>query len=152
MQLAFNADDSQRAHADWGANCGPHALAAACGKSLEAIHKVIPQFRGWMGPTEIEAALKALHITARKTPNLNTKTPCNAGISRIQWHGPWLNPGSKDAYKHTHWIAGRNYGIYDTLYPEKTGMWIPLAEWRPLIENHVRLHFAGWHITHWYQF
>lgn len=36
--VRFSLEDAQRAAETWGANCGPGALAAVLGLSLDAVH------------------------------------------------------------------------------------------------------------------
>ena len=43
-RYTFTQADSQRAFDEWGANCGPNALAFALQTSLDAVKGQIPEF------------------------------------------------------------------------------------------------------------
>ena len=149
--LLYTEADSETAHRNWKATCGPHALAAACGVSLSRVHAVISRlgsYKGWMSPTQIERALLELRKRFGVTTGLKTQALCN-GINRIQWEGPWLNPGvpPRVAYRHTHWVAHYNGWVLCTAcLPAE---WIPVDEWRRFhLEDKPPTPF---HITHHYE-
>lgn len=143
--LRFTAEDSQRAHGSWGANCGPHALAAASGKSLEEVRAIcFPNgFRGYMNPTMMNAALTALTGGYGVWRGGRVQELRN-GIHRVQWEGPWLNPGvpARAAYQHTHYIAACDGFVLCTAVCPYA--WITAEDWR----GHNRARGDGWFITH----
>jgi hypothetical protein len=147
---AFTAQESQQAHALWQANCGPHALAAACGKSLDDVHKVLPNFRGWMSPYHLENALDQLNFGWQVEPN---PFEPKDGILRIQWHGPWLSHERhpREAWPHTHWVACQAGHIHDIVFPDWVAQWIPLALWTPRITNFAQEKYQGWNFTDQYK-
>lgn len=140
LPLRFTADDSDAAYDQWGANCGPHSIAAACGETLVAMRTALPDFRGFMSPTEINRALLVLCKNANFKSRLKTKTLCN-GINRIQWEGKWLNPGvpPRVAYFHTHYVAHFDGWVLCTA--QVPWLWLSIEEWN-------RLTTDPWHITH----
>lgn len=146
--LVFNQQDSDRAHKEWKASCGPHAIAAACGKNLDEVRAVLVNFKGWMSPTMVSNALGALGMTdILYQTKLKTDALCN-GINRVQWEGKWLNPGvpAKVAYFHTHLVAHFYGFVLCTTCLDAE--WIPVANWRDhLLENDWPFHITHyWHI------
>lgn len=147
-ELMFNYEQSAWAHDTWNATCGPHSIAAATGKSLEEVRAILtPKFKGWMNPTMLAEALKALDVPHTLTNGLVTKDLCH-GINRIQFEGPWLKPGvpAAAAYAHTHWVARMGYGVLCTMACHHH--WIPIDvfwDW------HLA-HSKPMHITHHYAF
>ena len=128
--LRFTAADSERANREWKATCGPHALAAACGVTLDEVRKALYDYRGWMNPTRMGEALLSLGVspTLRRIW-MKTHEPCN-GISRVQFEGEWLDPGVPPAvaYHHTHWVAHFDGWVLCTAC--RAAEWITLADWK----------------------
>jgi hypothetical protein len=147
--LRFTDADSDRANKEWKATCGPHAIAAACSVTLDAVYQAISKaeinYRGWMSPTQVTKTLAALDQPYNLRTGLKTMDLCE-GINRVQWEGPWLNPGvpSRVAYFQTHLVAHFSGWVLCTCcLPTK---WISAAEWRRFhLEVEPRSPF---HITH----
>ena len=91
--LRFSPEDSDAAHELWGANCGPHAFAAAVNFTLEESLRFLPDFphRHWTDPGMLARALRGAKVAFYLKQNLRTKDLCG-GISKVQWVGEWLNP------------------------------------------------------------
>lgn len=143
--LQFTEADSDRAHREWKATCGPHAIAAALGLTLDHVRQYLHEYRGWMNPTQMTRTLLALRKIHNSTARLKTADLCN-GINRIQFEGPWLNPGvpAKAAYAHTHWVAHFDGQVFCTAC--SVSAWLPARHWRAvLIESD-----SPFHITHHY--
>lgn len=109
-KLPYTQAESLAAYRDWKATCGHHSIAAACGVSLDQVKAVCPKLCGWMSPTMISQTLFNLGFNSRKYPvpkRMNTPPGHMVCIMRIQWDGPWCNPGvpAKAAYLHTHYVA-----------------------------------------------
>lgn len=162
----FSIDDANRAYDEWGANCGPGAIAAIIGKALDEIRPHLGDFetKGYTNPTLMWSALQSLGVKFR-IQNRSPSLPVH-GLARIQWEGPWTNPGVpiRARYRHTHWIAA----VRDTR-PEDTpgweeplvfdinamcvGGWIPFSQWNgslvPWLLKQCEPKASGvWHITH----
>jgi hypothetical protein len=128
----FSRDEAQAAAEAWGANCGPGALAAVLDKTLNDVRPFLGEFekKGYMSPTMMYMALRALNILWLKGFE---SEPRNA-LWRVQWGGPWMNPGVpiKARYWHTHWIAARMIAgeiyIFD-INAICAGGWITQKEW-----------------------
>lgn len=150
--LNFTEAQSTAANEAWGANCGPHALAAALDIGLEFARALMPGFeaRGFTNPTMMGIALtigmagKGFQLDK----NLYT-SELREGICRVQWEGPWLRHPMA-SYAHTHWIAV----VGDYVYCTACGFgWQSQELWRLQIAKLCRENgYDGWHITHRYQF
>lgn len=149
--LKFTQSDSEKANADWKASCGPHSLAAACGKTLhqinEAMAKGAVNYRGWMSPTQVSRTLDALGAEYILEKGISSKDLCH-GINRIQWEGKWLNPGvpARIAYFHTHYVA------HDALHGLVLCTACEAAEWittRQWLNFHLEQEpKSPFHVTH----
>lgn len=108
--LAFDHDAAQAAAESWGCNCGPSALAAILGKTLDDVRHACEAAgfaeRRYMSPTMMAKAvpLAGGRIVSRNEGHHNF---ARHGLNRIQWTGPWTAPGAnpKWAYRQTHWVA-----------------------------------------------
>src|SRR3990167_150016 len=104
----FNLADADRAHDEWGANCGPGALAAIMGMTLDEVRPHMGDFesKGYTNPTLMFYAMES--VSARfRTRSLASNVKLLGwpvyGLARIQWEGPWTKPGVPMAarYRHT---------------------------------------------------
>lgn len=132
--LAFTADDIARAHTAYGLNCGPCALAAYLGLSLDAIRPHLATFaaKGHMNSADMVAAARSAGFDMISH---GTGTLPGHGLVRVQFGGPWSpEPGvtSRWAATHTHWIAtqvigeGRDTEIW---FFDINGLWRPRVSW-----------------------
>lgn len=166
IPLRFTAADAERAFDDWGANCGPGAIAAICGLSLDALRPQMGDFerKRYTNPTLMWATLRNLGVRFK----VNTRAPSwpEYGLARVQWEGPWTAPGvpERARYRHTHWVgaqwsaARREYGIFDINAMCQTAAgpycgWTSLEDWRgfivPWILERCEPEADGrWHLTH----
>lgn len=114
LTYPFTEADAQRCYAEWGANCGPNALAFILQVPLDSVREALPGFaeKRYTNPTMMRAGLASFGRTV-------TLVPCNRksaksimfapqpALVRVQWTGPWTAPGAhpKWAYRQTHWIV-----------------------------------------------
>lgn len=141
--LAFTAEESDRAHDAWGANCGPVALAAVTGLTLPIVRRFLGDFerKGYTNPTLMFRALDHIRedrFIASWTRKREPEWP-RYGLVRIQWHGSWMNEGVPipARYRQTHWV-GAHYderrhidnrlAIFD-VNAMHTGGWVPFPFW-----------------------
>ena len=156
--LRFNAADAQRAAETWGANCGPGAIAAVCGLTLDELRPRLFDFeqRGYTNPLLMFQILRGLGATWTSTVG-QQRWP-RWGLVRIQWHGPWMREGVpvRVRYRHTHWVgsSGLNhqFQIFD-INAIHAGGWINFNAWSeslvPWILKHAEPKADGqWSITH----
>lgn len=148
-KLFYSEADSDRAKKSWKATCGPHALAAACGLTLDQVRPALKSYRGWLNPTMMGESLVTLGRRFRVTTGLRTLDVCD-GISRVQWEGSWLDDGVHPsvAYHHTHWVAHLRGWVLCTA--SVSSEWITAQEWQAFhLEEEPRSPF---HVTHHYAF
>lgn len=168
MGVKFTATEAEQAHEMWGCNCGPGAIAAVLGLSLAELRPRLGDFetRRYMNPTLMWETLDRLGASwrSRKNPRAGRNDKlCPGwpvyGLARIQWEGPWTQPGvpAAAAYRHTHWVGANtrnpaNVGIFD-INCMNAGGWVPVKEWTEmlvpwLLENTVPRANGKWHLTH----
>lgn len=139
----FAPPDADAAHEEWGANCGPAALAAVLGLTLAQIRPHLGDFeqRRYMNPTHLRAALDSVGVRYVVDSGASPRRP-KKGLLFIQWGGPWLKPGVPVgvAYRHTHSIAVNGDLVYDVNAEEG---WISRREW-----EHPTLGLAAWLMEH----
>ena len=167
--LRFTRDDAERAFDDWGCNCGPAALAATLGWTLDEVRTHLGDFaaKGYVNPTLMQAALRSTGAQFSWRPlsfaaqGRGIDPWPDHGLARVQWEGPWTKPGvpMPARYRHTHWVAAcrserHGVGIFDinTMLGNGPG-WCSLADWSAVIVPAILA--AGvpradgrWHLTH----
>jgi hypothetical protein len=155
-ETKFNWDDANIAAKEWGANCGPGAIAAVLNKTLDEIRPRLGDFerKHYTNPMLMYQILRNL------APAWGTfksgMWPYN-GLVRVQWEGPWTEPGVplRKRYRHTHWIASRwdDSEIYIFDINCICVGWIPVKEWTDqvvpwLVKGLEPLAYGTWHPTH----
>jgi hypothetical protein len=104
--VAFTASDVEKACDEWGCNCGPAAVAAVLGLTLEQLRPHLGDFerKRYTNPTLMWAILKSAGAAWRI---IRPEQTMRLGLLRVQWEGPWSRPGvpARVSYRHTHWIA-----------------------------------------------
>jgi hypothetical protein len=160
----FTVDDGERAHAEWGSNCGPGALAAILGLTLDRVRPLLRGFedKHYVNPTMMFDALArygglrwGFQQLGKATPNLDFP---EYGLARIQWEGPWTEPGvpMRVRYRYTHWVGAkvtpRGTGIFDINALANGSGWCALEDWEgEIVPRLVALYARAsgrWHITH----
>lgn len=166
----FTVDQAERAYAEWGCNCGPSALAAACGLPLDHVRPVLPGFEAkrYTNPSMMLAALRTLKhqrsiadfsvaILSSRQPEI--KWP-DFGLARIQWEGPWTAPGVPMAarYRRTHWIGVQKHPSNDELAifdvnAMCVGGVVTYKSWAATLVPHILQTCVPdasgeWHVTH----
>ena len=155
----FSAEEQDRAHADWGANCGPGAIAAMVGMTLDEVRPHMGDFeqKHYTNPTLMWATLDRLGVSWHKLKEPLTWPEW--GLARIQWHGPWTAPGVpvRVAYRHTHWVGAcsrhGNIGIFDINALGNGSGWCSLKDWGetlvPWLLQEIEPKADGlWSLTH----
>lgn len=154
----FSLDDAQKAAEEWGANCGPGAIAAVLDSTLEAIRPNLGDFekKHYTNPTLMYQILNNLKVKWQLITD-HLRWPKN-GLVRVQWLGPWTEPGQHWAarQRHTHWVASRwlDHDIYIfDINCICVGGWVPVTEWELqvapwLIKSVEPLGYGTWYPTH----
>lgn len=167
----FGVAEAEAAREAWGANCGPGALAAVLGLSLDVVRPALEKFdeKHYTNPAMMRGALRRLSVN--HTWRVLDGGPWNYpmfGLARVQWEGPWTKPGvpMKARYRHTHWIGARNlsgirpgvqgfqdsYEIFD-INCICVGGWVSVREWETqvvpwLLKQVESKADGGFHLTH----
>jgi hypothetical protein len=164
MNLRFTLEDANRAYDEWGCNCGPSAVAAIMGMSLDDVRPHMGDFeqKHYTNPTLMWEVLRSIGRRwridhARRIPE---KVWPKHGLARVQWEGPWTAPGvpMRARYRHTHWVAAQmgkapdDWGVFD-INAMNSGGWVSLADWTRviapwIIRELVPRGSGGWHLTH----
>lgn len=152
----FSEEDANRAYEEWGANCGPGALAAVMGMTLDDVRPHMGDFerKGYTNPTLMSAALRSIGLPWRK---IGARWP-HYGLVRVQWEGPWTEAGVplRVRYRYTHWIGAAidrgDIGIFDINCMNNGTGWCSLVDWSdtvvPFLVGHYPRANGRWHITH----
>lgn len=169
--LRFTADDAQRAHDEWGMNCGPAALCAALSLTPDELRPHLGDFeqRGYTSPSMMAGILRRLKVNFRRLYECQDKVagrPLSGefptlGLVRIQFGGPWTMPGVPipARYRKTHWVAMRRdaaaWSVFD-INAIGYGGWLPSREWAGqlvpwLIREAVPKGDGEWWPTHCWQ-
>lgn len=168
----FTEADAERASQEWNCNCGPGALAAIMGLTLDEVRPHVEKAgfgaaKSYMNPTMMLDALNSAGAKWQakgKGKAFATLTWPDYGLARIQWEGPWTEPGANGrwAYQYTHWVGSRvlthiredhnRTGIFDINAMANGSGWCRLADWQavivPAITEHHKRANGKWHITH----
>lgn len=175
LELARSARD------EWGFNCGPAALCAVLGMTPNEVRPHLGDFeqKEHTNPTLMADILRRLKVpfdrvfeSSRAPHRFDIRWP-GFGLVRIQWEGPWTEPGRpmRARYRHTHWIASKmgapwghrivdphsghflgGHKIFD-VNALVVGGWISFAEWESvlvpwLLERDVPKATGKWWPTH----
>lgn len=163
LKYTFSDEDARRAHEEWGANCGPGALAVCLDMTLEELRpklqSVAFEEKFYMTPSMMIEVIRACGARLRST---TSNVFPRHGLCRVQFHGPWTLPGANPrwAYRFTHWIhvrqsTTRTVGawIFDI-----NGGWMDLPAWEADILPKLTTQHKGatgmysithsWEITH----
>ena len=154
---AIDGAEADRAYDAWGCNCGPGAIAAIMGMTLDAVRPLMGDFerKKYTNPTLMWEVLDRIGRPWRKIG----KAWPTFGLARIQFEGPWTAPGvnPKAAYRHTHWVASwqhpdRGHGIFDINMTGNGSGWGKIEHWEsvivPLLAANIPRADGKWHVTH----
>lgn len=165
----FTLADFEKAQADWGCNCGPGALAAILGLSLETARTHLPEFdaRHYTTAGMMTQALNSLganysELVPSRVGRRKTTLP-EYGLARIQWEGPWTEPRVHWAarQRRTHWIGSsfteaHGVGVFDINMLNNGSGWSSFENWQNilvpwLLKEAEPEATGGWFITHGFE-
>lgn len=174
LKPRFTYDDAAHAADVWGCNCGPAAVAAICRLTLDELRPHLGDFekKRYTNPTLMWQILRNIGVAfevsfpaspIREAPFAGVWP--RFGLARIQWSGPWLNPGVPVAarYRHTHWVGACNLGegsglreavgIWDVNCLNNGDGWVSLGNWSELavpaiLKQCYPKASGGWYVTH----
>lgn len=158
MLMPFTLADADAAYESWGCNCGPSALAAMLGMSLDEVRPHLIGFdaKRYTNPTMMFDALQSIGRPWRK---VGAAWP-RYGLARIQWHGPWMRPEVpiRARYRQTHWVGSwitetRGHGIWDINAMGNGTGWCARADWERELVPHILREAVPradgqWSVTH----
>lgn len=163
----FTLREADEAHEAWGANCGPAALAAIVGLTLNEVRPHLRGFegKGYTNPSMMFDALRSVGVPCVRRgllPVDDVEGPRenwpNYGLARIQWEGPWTRPGVplRARYRYTHWIGAARgasgVGVFDVNCLNNGSGWVSLEDWKQVIVPALTASYprasGGWHVTH----
>lgn len=165
LTYPFTEQESQKAHDEWGANCGPNALAFALGIHVNETRRLIPEFEAkcYTTPTMMREALDragakfaVARVPARKPGHLADIEPMfhkATALVRIQWEGPWTEPGANPrwAYRQTHWVTTWMHDTTCFMFDVNGGV-RTLQSWEaeivPLLTGEIERANGHWFPTH----
>ena len=120
--------DVREAHANWGANCGPAALAAALGRDIADVVASFPNFpdRPYTNLPMMVGALNSLGLSWSKVddPGSRDGFPTN-GVVLIRWISHTHSPSQFNGIQRRHWIAVAS----DFVYEINLDSWVPRQLW-----------------------
>jgi hypothetical protein len=154
----FTFADAERAYDEWGANCGPGAVAAIMGMTLDAVRPIMAaegfEAKHYTNPSMMNAVLQRIGRPWRK---IGADWP-QWGLVRVQWEGPWTKPGvpMRARYRYTHWVGSArgagDWGIFDINCMNNGTGWCSLANWRGIVVPYILQQYprasGTWHVTH----
>ena len=157
----FSAAEAIKSSDEWGCNCGPGALAAILGKTLDEVRPLIPGFeqKRYTNPTMMYEALNSsgAHWRLERSPASALFFP-KYGLARVQWEGPWTEPGVpvRARYRYTHWVGAHTQPAQISIFDINAisyGGWIHADEWSndlvPWLLKELYPHASGkYHLTH----
>ncbi len=171
-RLRFTAADVDLAFETWGCNCGPAAIAAILGLTLDEVRRHMGDFevRRYTNPTLMGESLRGAgaRFDLRQHPawqKAQGPSMPNWGLARIQWEGPWMHDGVPVAarYQRTHWVGTYRpqasgfveLGVFD-INAIDGGGWLSFETWRDrlvprILRQGVPRADGGWHVTHAYE-
>ncbi len=155
----FTPEDYQRAYREWKCNCGPTALAAVTGMTLDEVRPLMGDFRAkpYTNPTQMWSILNCIEGLEWRKLRSPEAWP-RYGLALIQFEGPWTEPGAfyLAACRNTHWVGvdasnPDDIGIYDCNAMGNGTGWVSSNDWERFIlpfilEECVPKASGGWHI------
>lgn len=175
MSSPFSQEDFLAANREWGANCGPAALAFALNVPINSVRGAIPRFESvkYTSPSMMKSALNHLGVAFDRVMHAGHECPtptdvCDSehiALVRVLWCGPWDQPGMNPrwAYQYTHWIAAwcewRGDAMPLTSRPPRHGMVFDcnggvrtFPDWQqtivPILTGSIRRATGDWRPTH----
>jgi hypothetical protein len=168
--LLYEPSDVDEQWKEWGANCGPSAIAALVGREVKDVRAAVEHAAGgekskkkgrsgrWLGymhAGHLISVLQAFGLDPKRT-NFAPKQGRwpRKGLAMIQTEGPWCHPPAKPTarFRYTHTVAvidaGPPLGVL--VYDGNAEGWAKEEWWAEhVMKKLVKLEkgATGWHIT-----
>ncbi len=139
VPVRFDLAAAEHAADAWGCNCGPGALAAMTGLTLDEVRPCLGDFevKRYTNPTLMFETLRRLGVSYTVERRLPLDWPRH-GLVRIQWGGPWMADGVPIGarYRQTHWVGARHTRgraeVFD-INCINVGGWVPMDTWTAVV-------------------
>jgi hypothetical protein len=134
----YTPPDVDQAHAEWGANCGPAALAAIIGSPLAAVKDAFQRYgfgqRGYCNPSQMVQAVRDLGHSAELTRHARTgirgREFPQHGVVFLQFTSEYIDCLPIPAqYRLTHWIGMHSFGGDSLCVYDVNSGWEPWQDW-----------------------
>ena len=161
----FSLADADRAYDEWGANCGPGALAAIMKMTLDEVRPYLVGFdaKHYTNPTMMMGRSRAFALAG--TPTRNYSPPVErhgtghaTGCVASNGKGHGRSPACRCAPIPLHALEGsyaannENVGVFDVNCMNNGSGWCSLKNWSDVIAPHLIAQYkrasGGWHLTH----
>jgi hypothetical protein len=154
--------DADRAYDEWGMNCGPGAVAAVLGLTLEEVRPHMRDFekKHYTNPDMMKSVLTDLGVSWLNSKPVDGHSLASYGLVRIQWEGPWTASGAHwtARQRHTHWIGSylrqdNDVGVFDINCIGNGSGWASFKDWTEIVIPHILSTCepeadGNWHSTH----
>lgn len=144
--LNFTPWDLEQAHEDWGCNCGPAALAACLGMTLDDVWCHLGRFcqlhymnRDMMFQAVRQHGFRATVDLVADQDGVD-RYPTH-GLCLVQFGGPWVDDPklAKWGTTQTHWIASKIDAGVNWIFDVNYARWVEWQTWHEeLIPRLVR--------------
>jgi hypothetical protein len=135
MATLYRPPDLETAYQEWGANCGPSALAAIVGSPLFAVRSYFPDFakRRYVNPTHMQAAIGRTGRRGILTPRLDAgrgRAAPRHGVAFLQFSSKKIDAMPIGVqYRYTHWVAVEGERRCRMVYDCNHDGWMPWGDW-----------------------
>ncbi len=161
--VKFTAAEAESANDEWGFNCGPAAVAVMTGLTIEEVRPHLGDFeqKRYTNPTLMFEILRSIGVKWKRLHSPDIPFGWDAddfpqfGLVRIQWEGPWTEPGVPIAarYRHTHWIGAMKLNDEIGVFDLNCCKWVKIEAWVSkivpwILEECVPRANGRWHVTH----
>jgi hypothetical protein len=168
--IVYEPSDVDEQHEEWGANCGPTAIAALTHREVKDVRGLVEHvangerakkkglnglWLGYMNAGHLTTALSELGHSPKRSDFKPSewKWP-KKGLAMVQIEGPWCYPPAKPAarFRYTHTVAvvdaGGDIGVL--VYDGNVGEWAWEKWWAEKIMGWLvgeEKRATGWYVT-----
>jgi len=140
QRIRFSVDEANHAGKEWRFNCGPGAICAVLNMTPAELRPRMLTFeaKGYTNPKLMKDVLRNLDVSWAEVFRSEERSkrviwPA-VGLVRVQWAGPWTNPGVPLTVRqrHTHWIGVRPGALPREVFDINAtcvGGWVFWEEW-----------------------
>ena len=136
LNTLYTPPDVDAVFQEWGANCGPTALAAVLGCPVSEVRHLFPDFakRKYANPSQIRQAVESAGRSCQVTPqhrNGRDRLVPRNGLMFLQWSSDDIDRKPIIVqYRSTHWVGVRDQLLYDCNAADGQGAWLDKQDWK----------------------